>query len=142
MDETEIRRGSCGVLVRDGRVLLGLRSPSAGTHHGQWDVIGGHREPGETDEQTMIRELYEELGVIPTQYERVGILAENFAETRYQICFFAVWDWHGTPNNSSHEHSEIAWFLPAEFSKLDLSSLSLIPFLSKIASGSSNPTVS
>ena len=88
MDEAETRRGSCGVLVRDGRVLLGLRSRSAGSHHGRWDVIGGHREPGETDEQTMIRELYEELRVVPTHYEHVGILTESFSDALYQISFF------------------------------------------------------
>ena len=135
MGKTDIRRGACGVLVRDGRVLLGLRSPSARSHHGQWDVIGGHREPGETDEQTMVRELHEELGVIPTTYQNVGALAEEFAETQYRLRVFSVLDWDGTPTNCSHEHVEIAWFSASEIPKLDLTSLSLVPILSKIASG-------
>ena len=135
MSETEIRRASCGVLVRDGRVLLGLRSPLANSHRGQWDVIGGHREPGETDEQTMVRELNEELGIIPTRYKNVGVLAERFAEAQYRLRVFSVWEWHGTPTNCSQEHVTIEWWAPSEIPKLDLTSTSLIPILSKIASG-------
>lgn len=135
MGETDIRRGSCGVLVRDGRILLGRRSPSARSHHGQWDAIGGHREPGETDEQTMVRELREELGVTPTTYKSVAVLAEQFAGAQYHLRFFSVCEWDGTPTNCSHEHVEIAWFAPAEILNLDLTSLSLVPILSKIASG-------
>lgn len=134
MGTTEIRDASCGVLVRDGRVLLGLRSPSARSHHGRWDVIGGHREPGETEEQTMVRELHEELGVVPTAYQSVGVIAEGFAQAQYRLRIFEVWRWNGTPANCSHEHVEIAWFWPSEVSKLDLTSHSLAAILSEIAS--------
>lgn len=135
MGENRIRRAACGVLVRDGRVLLGQRSPFARSHHGQWDVIGGHREPGETDEQTMVREVYEELGVFPTAYRSVDVLAEKFGETQYELRFFSVWEWDGSPTNCSQEHVEIAWFSPSEISRLDLVSPSLIRLLSRIASG-------
>ncbi len=110
MGEADIRRGSCGVLVVTDPSLLGRRSLSARSHHGQWDVIDGHREPGETDEQTMVRELHEELGVIPTTYKSVGVFAEEFAEAQYRVRVFSVWEWDGTPTNCSHEHVEIAWF--------------------------------
>ena len=135
MDKTEIRRASCGVLVRAGRILLGLPGPGARSHNGQWDVIGGHRESGETDEQTMLRELHEELGIVPTKYKNAGVLTEEFADAQYQLRFFSVQEWDGTPTNCSNEHVEIAWFFPSEISKLDLTSLSMAPILSKIASG-------
>lgn len=134
MGENGIRRAACGVLIRGGRVLLGLRSTSARSHHGQWDVIGGHREPGETDEQAMVRELQEELGVTPTTYKSAGVLAENFAGAQYQLHLFSVQEWDGTPTNRSREHVEIAWFSRSEISELDLTSLSLVPILSKFAS--------
>lgn len=129
-----IRHGACGVLVRDGKVLLGLRDSSARSHHGQWDVTGGHRESGETDEQTMVRELREELGVVPTRYERVGVLAEDSAGSDYRVAVFAVWDWDGTPTNCSPEHARIAWFSSDELTKLDLASPRLLPLLSQVAS--------
>ena len=124
------------MLVCDGRVLLGLRGPSARSHQGQWDVIGGHCEPGETDEKTMVRELNEELGIVPTRYESVGVLAEDIAEARYLLHVFVVLEWDGIPTNCSREHSKIAWFSPPGISKLDLTSPSLVPLLAKIASSS------
>lgn len=49
-------------LVRDdrGRVLLVRET----THeHTYWDIPGGHAEPGEQLEETLLRELREEVGV-------------------------------------------------------------------------------
>jgi 8-oxo-dGTP pyrophosphatase MutT (NUDIX family) len=42
----------------DGRVLLHRRADS-----GVWDLIGGSMEPGETFEETVRREVREEIGV-------------------------------------------------------------------------------
>lgn len=54
-------RGVGAVLVRDGRVLVGLRrgGPSTGT----WSFAGGKVEPGESAEETALRELEEETGL-------------------------------------------------------------------------------
>ncbi len=46
------------VHVRDGKVLVALNEGND-----TWFLPGGRREPGETDEQTLIREVKEELAV-------------------------------------------------------------------------------
>src|SRR6202044_4104637 len=51
------------VLVRDGRVLLCLRSPQRRWSPCMWDLPGGHVEHGESDPVALARELCEELGV-------------------------------------------------------------------------------
>jgi len=130
--DIEVRHSSCGVLVSGESILLGRRSSSARSHHGQWDLIGGHREPGETYEQTMIRELQEELGVTPRFYRCIGVFSEDFAEAQYQIHVFSVHKWEGTPRNCSSEHTEIAWFSPTEISTLNLASQSLVTLLDKL----------
>lgn len=53
-------------IIRDraGRVLLQKRSD-----YGNWGLPGGGMEPGEAIENTMIREVYEETGLVVEQYE-------------------------------------------------------------------------
>lgn len=46
----------------DGRVLLAQRPPGK-TLAGLWEFPGGKVEPGETPEETLIRELREEIGI-------------------------------------------------------------------------------
>jgi len=53
---------ACALVDRDGRVLL-ARRPEGKSMAGLWEFPGGKVEPGETPEETVIRELKEELGV-------------------------------------------------------------------------------
>ena len=50
------------VIIRGGRVLISQRLPTSG-HAGRWEFPGGKREPGESDEQALRRELLEELAI-------------------------------------------------------------------------------
>lgn len=50
------------VILRGGRVLISQR-PSTSGHAGCWEFPGGKREPGESDERALHRELLEELAV-------------------------------------------------------------------------------
>ena len=111
-----------GILVRDGLVLLGKRSSEARSHRGQWDVIGGHCEAGESDEGTLVRELQEELGISVVDYRSLGIFFEPEDRPVYRMHLFAVERWFGTPANCSNEHSELAWHSPAQLAGLPLAS--------------------
>ena len=55
------KRGVGAILVRDGRVLVGLRR--GGPAPGTWSFAGGKVEPGESAEETAARELAEETGL-------------------------------------------------------------------------------
>jgi 8-oxo-dGTP diphosphatase len=52
-----------GAVIRDeaGRILLIKRGHEPGK--GLWSVPGGRIEPGETDEQAVVREVWEETGL-------------------------------------------------------------------------------
>jgi 8-oxo-dGTP diphosphatase len=53
---------ACALVDPDGRVLLAQR-PAGKPMAGLWEFPGGKIEPGERPEQSLIRELKEELGI-------------------------------------------------------------------------------
>src|SRR5471032_2433219 len=53
---------ACALVDVDKRVLMAQR-PEGKTLAGLWEFPGGKVEPGERPEQTMIRELHEEIGI-------------------------------------------------------------------------------
>ena len=58
-------------LLRDGRVLASRRTDPPRLA-GLWEFPGGKVEAGETDEQALVRELREELGIEAAVGERLG----------------------------------------------------------------------
>ncbi len=53
---------ACALVDADGRVLIAER-PQGKSLAGLWEFPGGKVEPGETPEETLIRELEEEIGI-------------------------------------------------------------------------------
>ncbi len=118
-----MRRCACGVLVEDGRILLGKRSPRRKLNPNAWDMIGGHQEKGEALDDTLRRELEEEIGVTPTEFREIAVLAERSPEVHGERAYhvFAVTAWRGPgPAMRDNEHSEIGWFTVDEALALDL----------------------
>ncbi|PZO76634.1 MAG: 8-oxo-dGTP diphosphatase MutT [Mesorhizobium amorphae] len=71
---------ACALLDADNRVLIAQR-PEGKPMAGLWEFPGGKVEPGETPEETLIRELREELGI----ETRVACLAPlTFASHPYE----------------------------------------------------------
>ena len=54
---------ACALVDADGRVLLAQR-PEGKPMAGLWEFPGGKVEDGERPEQSLIRELQEELGIV------------------------------------------------------------------------------
>jgi 8-oxo-dGTP diphosphatase len=50
------------VVHDDGRIFFQMRSAQRKLFPNTWDFVGGHLEPGETSEEAMRREVFEETG--------------------------------------------------------------------------------
>ncbi|SFK46862.1 NUDIX hydrolase [Lysobacter sp. cf310] len=97
------------LLVRDGRVLLGRRTADREFLAGAWDVLGGHIEDGESELDTLARELDEEVGVTPTHWRRLGTI-EGERPAPWRLHLYAVAQWRGEPRNRQpDEHEELRW---------------------------------
>jgi 8-oxo-dGTP diphosphatase len=94
------------ILLSGGKLLLGRRA-SHRSYGNCWDLIGGHIEPGETIEQALVREVKEEIGVIPLDFAKLTLLqAEKIDLHIYRI---DAWS-GGTPALRGDEHVELGWF--------------------------------
>ena len=65
----EILETTLCLLRKDNKILLAMKKRGFGT--GKYNGVGGKIENGETLNEAMIRETKEEIGVIPTKYEKV-----------------------------------------------------------------------
>lgn len=108
-------------VVKEGKILLGKRSETRSFYPNIWDCFGGHLKANETLENALHRELFEELGITPTEYEFLLTVDEPFPEKngagKYHL--YLITDFNGEAlNKQSDEHSFIAWFEFEEALKL------------------------
>ena len=102
---------ACALVDADGRVLL-TRRPAGKPMAGLWEFPGGKIEPGERPEDSLIRELREELG-LSVKEECLAPLA--FASHAYEefhllMPLYVCRRWEG--RLEAKEAQEIAWVRP------------------------------
>ena len=101
-------------IVRDGRVLAARRtSPESAA--GRWELPGGKVEPGETQGESLVREIDEELGVRIT-VERWLEGAEEIGE-RYVLRVALASLEGGEPMPT--EHDQVRWLAVDELLDVD-----------------------
>lgn len=96
-DPGKLRRAAVAVAVVEGDApgdaafLLTKRTPRLRAHGGQWALPGGRVDEGETVEQTALREMHEEVGVLASRDDVLGTLDDYPTRSGYLIAPVVVW---------------------------------------------------
>jgi len=72
-------------LFRRGDTVLAQRRPEGKARAGMWELPGGKVEPGETDEEALVRECHEELGVSVSAGERVWATVYDYDDLTVEL---------------------------------------------------------
>ena len=99
---------ACALIDPDGCVLIAKR-PAGKVMAGLWEFPGGKIESGERPEDSLIRELKEELGIEVTE---ACLAPFTFASHRYDefsllMPLYVCRRWTGIPR--ALEHQELKW---------------------------------
>ncbi len=98
-----IARDAAGV---EGKFLLTSR-PEGKVYAGYWEFPGGKFEPGETVEQALRRELFEELGITISAAQPWQQALFDYPHARVRLHFCKVFDWTGEFEMREQQH--MAW---------------------------------
>lgn len=86
------------LLFRNDEIMLAMKKSGFGT--GKFNGVGGKIDNDETIEEAMIRETEEEIGIIPTEYEKIGIISfdEFYKGEKIKLRFhlFTTSKWKGS----------------------------------------------
>ena len=114
-------------ILRSGdRVLMCHRSPTRAWMPDVWDFPGGHIEVSETPQQTLARELQEELGVEIEPPDREADAVLEFDDESVRL---AVWilDYSGpVENRRPDEHDDLQWVALRDAQHLNLADQSYL----------------
>ena len=102
---------TAAIIEREGRVLIAHR-PSKGLLGGLWEFPGGKLEPGETLQEALEREIYEELAAKIRAGKEFGVYRHAFTHFKITLHAFYCDLVEGEPN--AIEASEIAWVIIPE----------------------------
>jgi 8-oxo-dGTP diphosphatase len=104
---------ACALVDPDGRVLIAQR-PEGKSMAGLWEFPGGKVEPGELPEQSLIRELQEELGITvkPECLAPLTFASHTYPEFHLLMPLYVCRRWEGFVE--AREKQGLKWVRPNE----------------------------
>jgi 8-oxo-dGTP diphosphatase len=102
---------ACALVDPDGRVLLAQR-PQGKPMAGLWEFPGGKVETGERPEETLIRELEEELGIVVKEacLAPLTFASHTYPQFHLLMPLYVCRVWDGTV--TAKEGQGLAWVRP------------------------------
>ncbi|MEH0886680.1 8-oxo-dGTP diphosphatase MutT [Enterobacter sp. UNJFSC 003] len=85
-------------IIRNPQNQIFITQRAADAHMAnKWEFPGGKIEAGETPEQALVRELQEEVGIIPLSATLFDKLEYQFPDRHITLWFWLVESWEGEP---------------------------------------------
>ncbi|TXG78171.1 NUDIX hydrolase [Patescibacteria group bacterium] len=122
-EKTDLRRGidhigvSAAAIIHDGKgkILLMQRGPKARDENGRWDICGGAIEFGESIDESLEREIAEELCTKPLEIDFLDAYdahREHNGDKTHWVCLLhaALVDPGTVKIGEPHKISAIGWF--------------------------------
>ena len=102
---------ACALVDADGRVLIAER-PAGRTMAGLWEFPGGKVEQGERPEETLIRELKEELDIVVKEacLAPLTFASHSYPEFHLLMPLYVCRRWEGAA--TALEGQRLAWVRP------------------------------
>jgi 8-oxo-dGTP diphosphatase len=102
---------ACALVDADGRVLLAQR-PAGRPMAGLWEFPGGKVETGERPEQSLIREMKEELGIVIREecLAPLTFASHTYPDFHLLMPLYVCRRWEGTV--FAQEGQKLAWVRP------------------------------
>ncbi|MDE2058844.1 MAG: (deoxy)nucleoside triphosphate pyrophosphohydrolase [candidate division NC10 bacterium] len=122
---------AAGLIVRDGKILIAQRLGDAHLG-GLWEFPGGKRQPGESFEACLRREVMEELGLTIAVHEQVSSAEHYDSRCHIRLRFYRCTVLAGEPRPLGCEACR--WITPAEISAYPFPPADLL-LVHQIASG-------
>ncbi len=104
---------ACALIDPDGRVLIAQRPPGK-SMAGLWEFPGGKIEPGERPEQSLIRELEEELGIVVKEecLAPLTFASHSYPDFHLLMPLYVCRRWQGFVE--AREQQALKWVRPNE----------------------------
>lgn len=106
------------IVEREGRFLVGKRSPHKQSAPGYWCPISGCVEAGESQAEAVTRELREESGLAAVALEKVAQCDTRDGTALIHWWLVALLD-DAPARLANDEHSELRWVTIEELRRLD-----------------------
>ena len=102
---------ACALVDTDGRVLIAQR-PAGRPMAGLWEFPGGKVEAGERPEDTLMRELKEELGIVVDEacLAPLTFASHSYPQFHLLMPLYVCRRWQGTA--MALEGQKLAWVRP------------------------------
>ncbi|WP_221389705.1 (deoxy)nucleoside triphosphate pyrophosphohydrolase [Dyadobacter sp. NIV53] len=109
-------RVPCAIIEHDGKVLAGQRSAEL-SFPLKWEFPGGKQEENETDEETLVREIREELNIEIQIVQKLPVTSKDQGWREIILVPFVCK--MRSQEITLTEHEQIMWLEPDDLQSLD-----------------------